>query len=261
MGLILHGSFQIKDCNVLASKLFFILDDLLWVLTDSQLKAIIHYAKSLSEAMEKSAQQRKSRTAESLQVLVAFSSFDLLNVFIILLLVCRWSNFLPSLKFTLLLLKQYNVMSFFIFVSRFRLLRHLLAFTPFGQTPHQLTLAPPAAQVNISITMTLRSLLTTPSCLAWTYTFATTALQWMKVIQKSQNPKEVMMKLVNNLMWSFHRWATPTRLTRGHAADIQEARFWLLSCPQTWWDWFYFWLFCSQRLCPAPTVTTAFIQL
>lgn len=49
-----------KDCNVLASKLLFILDDLLWVLTDSQLKAVIHYAKSLSEAMEKSAQQRKS---------------------------------------------------------------------------------------------------------------------------------------------------------------------------------------------------------
>uniref|UniRef100_I3KJX2 Bridge-like lipid transfer protein family member 3A n=1 Tax=Oreochromis niloticus TaxID=8128 RepID=I3KJX2_ORENI len=58
---------RIKDCNVLASKLHFILDDLLWVLTDTQLKAIIHYAKSLSEAMEKSAQQRKSMAAESLQ--------------------------------------------------------------------------------------------------------------------------------------------------------------------------------------------------
>ncbi|XP_076022654.1 bridge-like lipid transfer protein family member 3A [Genypterus blacodes] len=58
---------RIKDCNVLASKLLFILDDLLWVLTDSQLKAIIHYAKSLSEAMEKSAQQRKSMAAQSLQ--------------------------------------------------------------------------------------------------------------------------------------------------------------------------------------------------
>lgn len=58
---------RIKDCNVLASKLFFILDDLLWVLTDSQLKAIIHYAKSLSEAIEKSAKQRKNMTAESLQ--------------------------------------------------------------------------------------------------------------------------------------------------------------------------------------------------
>lgn len=53
---------------MLASKLFFILDDLLWVLTDSQLKAIIHYAKSLSEAMEKSAKQRKNMTAESMQV-------------------------------------------------------------------------------------------------------------------------------------------------------------------------------------------------
>ncbi|XP_057686479.1 bridge-like lipid transfer protein family member 3A [Corythoichthys intestinalis] len=58
---------RIKDCNVLASKLLFILDDLLWVLTDSQLKAIIRYAKSLSEAMEKSAQQRKSMTTDSLQ--------------------------------------------------------------------------------------------------------------------------------------------------------------------------------------------------
>ncbi|XP_016321876.1 UHRF1-binding protein 1-like [Sinocyclocheilus anshuiensis] len=58
---------RVKDCNVLASKLLFILDDLLWVLTDSQLKAIIHYAKSLSEAMEKSCQQRKSMAAETLQ--------------------------------------------------------------------------------------------------------------------------------------------------------------------------------------------------
>ncbi|XP_051515700.1 UHRF1-binding protein 1 isoform X3 [Myxocyprinus asiaticus] len=58
---------RVKDCNVLASKLLFILDDLLWVLTDSQLKAIIHYAKSLSEAIEKSAQQRKSMAAEKLQ--------------------------------------------------------------------------------------------------------------------------------------------------------------------------------------------------
>ncbi|XP_026115494.1 UHRF1-binding protein 1-like isoform X2 [Carassius auratus] len=58
---------RVKDCDVLASKLLFILDDLLWVLTDSQLKAIIHYAKSLSEAMEKSGQQRKSMAAETLQ--------------------------------------------------------------------------------------------------------------------------------------------------------------------------------------------------
>ncbi|KAM8883761.1 bridge-like lipid transfer protein family member 3B isoform 1-T1 [Synchiropus picturatus] len=60
---------RIKDCNVVASKLILILDDLLWVLTDSQLKAMVQYAKSLSEAMEKSAQQRKSMaTDDQLQV-------------------------------------------------------------------------------------------------------------------------------------------------------------------------------------------------
>lgn len=55
---------RIKDCNVVASKLILILDDLLWVLTDSQLKAMVQYAKSLSDAMEKSAQQRKSMATE-----------------------------------------------------------------------------------------------------------------------------------------------------------------------------------------------------
>ncbi|XP_023205827.1 UHRF1-binding protein 1-like isoform X2 [Xiphophorus maculatus] len=55
---------RMKDCNVVASKLILVLDDLLWVLTDSQLKAMVQYAKSLSEAMEKSAQQRKSRAAD-----------------------------------------------------------------------------------------------------------------------------------------------------------------------------------------------------
>ncbi|KAM3840492.1 bridge-like lipid transfer protein family member 3A isoform 1-T1 [Vipera latastei] len=56
-----------KDCNVVASKLMFLLDDLLWVLTDSQLKAMMKYAESLSEAMEKSAQQRKSFAPEPVQ--------------------------------------------------------------------------------------------------------------------------------------------------------------------------------------------------
>ncbi|CAN2390600.1 protein homodimerization activity, partial [Pristimantis euphronides] len=54
---------RLKDCNVLASKLVLMLDDLLWVLTDSQLKAMVQYAKSLSEAIEKSTTQRKSMAA------------------------------------------------------------------------------------------------------------------------------------------------------------------------------------------------------
>ncbi|MEE6478205.1 hypothetical protein FKM82_011781 [Ascaphus truei] len=58
---------RLKDCNVLASKLVLILDDLLWVLTDSQLKAMVQYAKSLSEAIEKSTQQGKSMASEPTQ--------------------------------------------------------------------------------------------------------------------------------------------------------------------------------------------------
>lgn len=61
---------QMKDCNVVASKLILILDDLLWVLTDSQLKAMVQYAKSLSEAMEKSAAQRKTMAPDTTQVCV-----------------------------------------------------------------------------------------------------------------------------------------------------------------------------------------------
>ncbi|XP_053321615.1 bridge-like lipid transfer protein family member 3B [Spea bombifrons] len=58
---------RLKDCNVVASKLVLILDDLLWVLTDSQLKAMVQYAKSLSEAIEKSTEQRKSMVSDSAQ--------------------------------------------------------------------------------------------------------------------------------------------------------------------------------------------------
>ncbi|XP_058263998.1 UHRF1-binding protein 1-like isoform X3 [Hemibagrus wyckioides] len=62
---------RMKDCHVVASKLILILDDLLWVLTDSQLKAMVQYAKSLSEAMEKSALQRKSMASDSSQATMA----------------------------------------------------------------------------------------------------------------------------------------------------------------------------------------------
>ncbi|XP_075051859.1 bridge-like lipid transfer protein family member 3A [Mixophyes fleayi] len=50
---------RIKDCLVLSSKLSFSLDELLWVLTDSQLRALLSYTKSLSEAVQKSVRQRK----------------------------------------------------------------------------------------------------------------------------------------------------------------------------------------------------------
>ncbi|XP_052609043.1 LOW QUALITY PROTEIN: bridge-like lipid transfer protein family member 3B [Peromyscus californicus insignis] len=65
---------RLKDCNVIATKLVLILDDLLWVLTDSQLKAMVQYAKSLSEAIEKSTEQRKSMAPEPTQSSTAASS-------------------------------------------------------------------------------------------------------------------------------------------------------------------------------------------
>ncbi|XP_029398151.1 UHRF1-binding protein 1-like isoform X2 [Mus pahari] len=65
---------RLKDCNVIATKLVLILDDLLWVLTDSQLKAMVQYAKSLSEAIEKSTEQRKSMAPEPTQSSTAISS-------------------------------------------------------------------------------------------------------------------------------------------------------------------------------------------
>ncbi|XP_037369701.1 bridge-like lipid transfer protein family member 3B [Talpa occidentalis] len=58
---------RLKDCNVIATKLVLMLDDLLWVLTNSQLKAMVQYAKSLSEAIEKSTEQRKSMAPEPSQ--------------------------------------------------------------------------------------------------------------------------------------------------------------------------------------------------
>ncbi|KAM4046685.1 bridge-like lipid transfer protein family member 3A isoform 2-T2 [Anomaloglossus baeobatrachus] len=48
-----------KDCLVLSSKLSFILDELLWVLTDCQLRALLSYTKSLGEAVQKSVRQKK----------------------------------------------------------------------------------------------------------------------------------------------------------------------------------------------------------
>ncbi|XP_016078650.1 PREDICTED: UHRF1-binding protein 1-like isoform X1 [Miniopterus natalensis] len=67
---------RLKDCNVIATKLVLILDDLLWVLTDSQLKAMVQYAKSLSEAIEKSTEQRKSMASEPTQSSAAAPSMQ-----------------------------------------------------------------------------------------------------------------------------------------------------------------------------------------
>lgn len=72
---------KLSDCSVLSSRLVLILDDLLWVLTDSQLKAALHFVDSLSDLIKKSTNaiqrkkaQRKLETLPEYQALIAQQS-------------------------------------------------------------------------------------------------------------------------------------------------------------------------------------------
>ncbi|XP_059172089.1 bridge-like lipid transfer protein family member 3B isoform X2 [Physella acuta] len=58
---------RLIDSTIISSRLTFLLDDLLWVLTITQLKAAILYANSLEEVIERSAQQSKRLAAEKLK--------------------------------------------------------------------------------------------------------------------------------------------------------------------------------------------------
>ncbi|PIK60444.1 UHRF1-binding protein 1-like [Apostichopus japonicus] len=55
---------RISDCGLVASKLQVLLDDILLVLTDSQLKAVILHFRSLSPVIQKATAQSKARAAE-----------------------------------------------------------------------------------------------------------------------------------------------------------------------------------------------------
>lgn len=59
----------VTDCFVMGSRLVIILDDLLWVLTDSQLKAALHFIDSLGGLVEKATVlERKTKAARKLEV-------------------------------------------------------------------------------------------------------------------------------------------------------------------------------------------------
>lgn len=45
---------KLLDCSILASRLVLVLDDLLWVLTDSQLNAALHFVDSLASLIKQS---------------------------------------------------------------------------------------------------------------------------------------------------------------------------------------------------------------
>lgn len=64
-----HLLFHFADCFVMGSRLVIILDDLLWVLTDSQLKAALLFLDSLGGLIEKATiLERKTKAARKLEV-------------------------------------------------------------------------------------------------------------------------------------------------------------------------------------------------
>ena len=74
------GFLFFSDCSIVSSRVILLLDDLLWVLTETQLKAALLYATSLQEVIEKSTRQSKQLAAEKLKVGLHFKSgttFDL----------------------------------------------------------------------------------------------------------------------------------------------------------------------------------------
>lgn len=66
----------LADCSVLSSRLLLILDDLLWVLTDSQLKAALHFVDSLAGLIQESNKtiQRK-KAQKKLETLPEYQSY------------------------------------------------------------------------------------------------------------------------------------------------------------------------------------------
>ncbi|XP_060530359.1 bridge-like lipid transfer protein family member 3A isoform X2 [Cylas formicarius] len=66
---------RLSDCFILGSRLVIILDDLLWVLTDSQLKAALHFLDSLTGLIQKATQiTRKAKAARKLDELPEYQA-------------------------------------------------------------------------------------------------------------------------------------------------------------------------------------------
>lgn len=66
---------RISDCFIMGCRLVIILDDLLWVLTDSQLKAALHFLDSLGGLIEKATTlERKTKAARKLEVLPEYQA-------------------------------------------------------------------------------------------------------------------------------------------------------------------------------------------
>lgn len=67
----------------MGSRLVLILDDLLWVLTDSQLKAALHFIDSLGGLVERATiLERKTKAARKLEVIFQTTLFHIVDFFI-----------------------------------------------------------------------------------------------------------------------------------------------------------------------------------
>lgn len=61
---------KLLDCSILSSRLVLVLDDLLWVLTDSQMKAALHFVDSLSDLIKAStALNQKTKARKKLETM------------------------------------------------------------------------------------------------------------------------------------------------------------------------------------------------
>ncbi|XP_064088502.1 bridge-like lipid transfer protein family member 3B isoform X3 [Macrobrachium nipponense] len=66
---------KMHDCSVVACRLVLLMDDLLWVLTDSQLTAAFHFIDSLSDLVRKATQQsQKTKAIRKLESLPEFQA-------------------------------------------------------------------------------------------------------------------------------------------------------------------------------------------
>lgn len=66
---------RLTDCAILASRLVLILDDLLWVLTDSQLNAALHFADSLASLIKESTNlMQKTKAKKFLEQLAEYKT-------------------------------------------------------------------------------------------------------------------------------------------------------------------------------------------
>lgn len=60
---------MLADCSVVGCRLVLLMDDLLWVLTDSQLTAAFHFIDSLSDLVRRAAQEsQKTKAVRKLEV-------------------------------------------------------------------------------------------------------------------------------------------------------------------------------------------------